>query len=85
MALDTKTYWLTDRQSQCDFDFDNPVSWGLAVQLSSGREAANKWSYSWVDSWQVFWTGGCDKETWEQEAEESPLLEAVARKRLVKR
>jgi hypothetical protein len=22
MVLDTKTYWLTDRQSQCDFDFD---------------------------------------------------------------
>jgi hypothetical protein len=21
MGLDTKTYWLTDRQSQCDFDF----------------------------------------------------------------
>jgi hypothetical protein len=20
MGLDTKTYWLTDRQSQCDFD-----------------------------------------------------------------
>jgi hypothetical protein len=22
MGLDTKTYWLTDRHSQCDFDFD---------------------------------------------------------------
>jgi hypothetical protein len=22
MEVDTKTYWLTDRQSQCDFDFD---------------------------------------------------------------
>jgi hypothetical protein len=22
MGLDTKTYWLTDRQSPCDFDFD---------------------------------------------------------------
>jgi hypothetical protein len=22
MGLDTKTYWLTDRQSQCDCDFD---------------------------------------------------------------
>jgi hypothetical protein len=22
MGLDTKIYWLTDRQSQCDFDFD---------------------------------------------------------------
>jgi hypothetical protein len=26
MWLDTKTYWLTDRQSQCDFDFDLAVS-----------------------------------------------------------
>jgi hypothetical protein len=26
MGLDTKTYWLTDRQSQCDFDFDSRVS-----------------------------------------------------------
>jgi hypothetical protein len=25
MGLDTKTYWLTDRQSQCDFDFDSRV------------------------------------------------------------
>jgi hypothetical protein len=22
MGLDTKTYWLTNRQSQCNFDFD---------------------------------------------------------------
>jgi hypothetical protein len=22
MGLDTKIYWLTDRQSQCDFNFD---------------------------------------------------------------
>jgi hypothetical protein len=22
MGLDTKTYWLTDRQSQCDFDLE---------------------------------------------------------------
>jgi hypothetical protein len=28
MGLDTKTYWLTDRQSQCDFDFgfDVPIT-----------------------------------------------------------
>jgi hypothetical protein len=25
MGLDTRTYWLTDRQSQCDFDFDYTV------------------------------------------------------------
>jgi hypothetical protein len=26
MGLDTKTYWLTDRQSQCDFDSDFDLS-----------------------------------------------------------
>jgi hypothetical protein len=25
IGLDTKKYWLTDRQSQCDFDFDFEV------------------------------------------------------------
>jgi hypothetical protein len=25
MGLDTKTYLLTDRQSQCDFDFDRNI------------------------------------------------------------
>jgi hypothetical protein len=29
-GLDTKTDWLTDRQSQCDFDFDLP---GLLIAL----------------------------------------------------
>jgi hypothetical protein len=37
-GLDTKTYWLTDRQSQCDFDFD--FDWQLAsdwcLALSKG-------------------------------------------------
>jgi hypothetical protein len=34
MGLDTKTYWLADRQSQCDFDFDfdlSPLSWQSKV------------------------------------------------------
>jgi hypothetical protein len=30
MGLDTKTYWLTDRQSQCDFD----LTLAETVQLS---------------------------------------------------
>jgi hypothetical protein len=41
MGLDTKTYWLTDRQSQCDFDFD------LLVQL---RETAHRVQLSVGDS-----------------------------------
>jgi hypothetical protein len=31
-----------------------------------------------------FCTGGCEERTWAREAEESPLLEAVARERLMK-
>jgi hypothetical protein len=34
-------------------------------------------------SWQELCTGCCDKRTWAWEAEESPSVEAVARKRLV--
>jgi hypothetical protein len=37
-----------------------------------------------VESTGEFYTGGCEERTWARETEESPLLEAVARKRLVK-
>jgi hypothetical protein len=30
MGLDTKTYWLTDRHSQCDFDFDFDKQFSLS-------------------------------------------------------
>jgi hypothetical protein len=45
---------------------------GQAVQFNSAREAENKRRYSWVD-----------KKAWAPEAEESLLLEDVARERLV--
>jgi hypothetical protein len=34
MMLDTKTYWLTDRQSQCNFDFD--LTWLRLVESPEG-------------------------------------------------
>jgi hypothetical protein len=37
-----------------------------------------------IELTEKFCTGGCDKRTWARGAEESPLLEAVARERLVK-
>jgi hypothetical protein len=39
MGLDTKTYWLTDRQSQCnfDFDFDKSTTPQLSDSKNSGR------------------------------------------------
>jgi hypothetical protein len=54
------------------------VSW----ELSCAREAQKRRRYSWVDSRLAFCTGGCDKRTWAREAEESSLVEAVARDRL---
>jgi hypothetical protein len=54
---------------------------GQSVKLSSAREAEKRWGYSWVDSWQDFCTGDCDKRAWGREAKESALLEAVARQR----
>jgi hypothetical protein len=35
MGLDTKAYWLTDRQSQCNFDFDFDFDF----------EAGSSWKY----------------------------------------
>jgi hypothetical protein len=39
MGLDTKTYWLTDRQSQCDFDFDVDFDFDLTI---SSRAVSRK-------------------------------------------
>jgi hypothetical protein len=80
MGLDTKTYWLTDRQSQCDFDF---VSWKSACEDETGRLVWNgrqPGSQLRVE----FCIGGCENRTRAEEAEESPFLKAVARERLVK-
>jgi hypothetical protein len=38
MGLDTKTYWLTDRQPQCDFDFERVSSGGSYELVSSELE-----------------------------------------------
>jgi hypothetical protein len=40
MGLDTKTYWLTDRQSQCNFDF---ASGELRAEDSSGGYSQGEW------------------------------------------
>jgi hypothetical protein len=36
MGLDTKTCWLTDRQTQCDFDFDFDYDF-LVVEIQRFR------------------------------------------------
>jgi hypothetical protein len=42
MELDTKTYWLTDRQSQCDFDFKLGVQFSSWVQFRVQLRSANQ-------------------------------------------
>jgi hypothetical protein len=43
MGLDTKTYWLTDRQSQCDFDFVGIVQFQMRR-----HEWSDSFSYEWI-------------------------------------
>jgi hypothetical protein len=42
MGLDAKTYWLTDRQSHCDFDFD--------FDFGSRVEFIRKWFFACYSS-----------------------------------
>jgi hypothetical protein len=44
MVLDTKTYWLTDRQSQCDFDFDFDEAVSSQFSDSSWSEFTEQYS-----------------------------------------
>jgi hypothetical protein len=41
MGLDPKTNWLTDRQSQCDFDFEGSYELRVVV-AAEAREQASK-------------------------------------------
>jgi hypothetical protein len=57
MGLDTKTYWLTDRQSQCDFALT--LTWG-----SFSYRSAVEWSKlvgKWVSEWvRLRWFSPCE-------------------------
>jgi hypothetical protein len=53
MGVDTKTYWLTDwltdRQSQCDSDFDMNCQFSrrsVVVQLPANAEVKKMWIYT---------------------------------------
>jgi hypothetical protein len=52
MGLDTKTYWLTDRQSQCNFDFDFDVS----HFVSTVRECVLwlQWYFERIIQWECY-------------------------------
>jgi hypothetical protein len=60
------------------------ASWGLAAESSSARKAEKRWHYTSADSWQEFFTGSFEDRTWAREAEESPPLEAIAKKQVLK-
>jgi hypothetical protein len=42
MELDTKIYSLTDRQSQCDCDFDSKMSDQMRREIESGQIGASR-------------------------------------------
>jgi hypothetical protein len=62
MGLDTKTYWLTDLQSQCNFDFDFDFDlttvvvekWRVEFRDASlpGYELGGE-DLNWVESWEL--------------------------------
>jgi hypothetical protein len=41
MGLDTKSYWLTDHQLQCDFDFDSGLAWLDFISFSRVEAGLN--------------------------------------------
>jgi hypothetical protein len=55
MGLDTKTYWLTDRQSQCDLDLDldlEEVSLEIVASEDSWDPAMAKGSWV-IEYWII--------------------------------
>jgi hypothetical protein len=67
MGLDTKIYWLTNRQSQCDFDLESVESaveddWeelaaGAEIGLRVPGLAVGRWSGSRVNSVESWKSG----------------------------
>jgi hypothetical protein len=45
MELDIETYWLTDRQSECDFDFDLTE---VVTELVQGQLRVSRKLEEWV-------------------------------------
>jgi hypothetical protein len=58
MGLDTKTYWLTDRQSQYDFDFD---FWIIIERIS--WEGSRSWLRRDDNELVEICTSACEKKT----------------------
>jgi hypothetical protein len=55
MGLDTKTYWLTDRQPQCDFDFDfENKKWqeDFTVIWSASFYVEIRWQETTSEDWE---------------------------------
>jgi hypothetical protein len=78
MGLDTKTYWLFDRQSQCNFDFDfESVIISVLKSVAKKRLVKTEDFYvccGYSDNWRL----------WFRESAIITVLKSVTRKRLVK-
>jgi hypothetical protein len=59
-----------------------PPAWQLSVQLSSAREADKRWRYNYVELRVMGYSP--ESNDLSTEAGEFPMLEAVARERLMK-
>jgi hypothetical protein len=60
MGLDTKTYWLTDRQSQCDFDFGELLekwNWEFrsCKRVVVEEQESREWEYNGVQQRVLEW------------------------------
>jgi hypothetical protein len=67
MGLDTKTYWLIDRQSQCNFDFDFDFDNELVVRIErasgDGKKGVRLWKEDFmcaaVLQWDCYTRSSC--------------------------
>jgi hypothetical protein len=71
-GLDTKTYWLTDRQPQCDFDSD----------FETKRVMAQNWPHPSPASKNALWDAVLDarEEVAHNEGYAATLVESVPRR-----
>jgi hypothetical protein len=88
MGLDTKTYWLTERQSQCDFDFD--LGWELRIRTMRFQSYGEFRERISIEELGRVLEGRNSKMIEQEIAERlhsdliAPVLKSVGRKRMVK-
>jgi hypothetical protein len=79
MGLDTKTYWLTDCQSQCDFDFVRSKDFTYVYACSNTFTVAlpvdEKGTQFLGNNWATLFLGDVNTGTWLSRFWESRIWE----------